>query len=766
MSDLDQLKKRLSAAFEHPDRHDAGHGTAGRDLFNLLEDDGERRFPSDPGGERGEAQPLSLWIAGGGLLVCALALSFGAQDSNLLLAGGMLTLAAIFAAYHLVERTRLSRLRRLAAAERLVQADRDWALEERHALISSIHESFGDLAVVRDLKGVILETNATFRSITGLADPTGRTCEDIGFRFESGSKPGRFVARISTGEGERIFTWVDALIRQPETGALVTESVARDITEETRSSRAAEEARGKAERESLAKSRLLATVAHDIRTPLTGLLGMADLLEKSRLGPDQRNYVAGLRQSGQVLSYLVEDLLDFATMEAGRFALRPERESPRSLIEGIVEMLAPRAHFKGLEIASFVAPDVPEWIEVDAARLRQVLFNVAGNAVKFTRRGGVSVATTLKDGQLVIAVSDTGPGMTPAEKERIFEEFIQVGSSRARASGAGLGLAISARIVAAFGGTMSVDSTRGVGSTFTLSIPVQVDPTASETVSRTGSVRNTAALVLAPKGPAGEAIARTIEALGGQCRLFHSGFDLLEQLGHGEIGGRRLTDVIVDHRLEDDFIGAASDRAEALKLRRIFLVNPEQRQARIAGPYDAWLIRPLREQSLVDVLNGRLRGLEKRGAVNDNRALGLIADLVPASVRGRIFLGEDDPVNALLIRTALEKAGFSVHHASDFDTLTELVSGADGWRPDLLLTDLGMPGTAGRDTVAELRGRLDAAGHVHVPVLVISGETGEDVRQGALQRGADLYLTKPVPPADLVAAVEKSLARHRKRREG
>ncbi len=765
MSDLDQLKKRLSAAFEHPDRRDAAEGTAGRDLFNLFRDGTEppRGFEPPP---ESDVQPISHWIAGVGLIVCALALSFGAREGNLMLAGGMMALAVVFAAYHLVERARFYRLRRVAAVERDVQADRDWAAEERRALISSIHESFGDLAVVRDLKGIILETNATFRAITDLAEPAGLTCEEAGFRFESSSKPGRYIARIGSGDEERIFAWVDAVIRQPETGALVTESVARDITEETRSSNAADEARRKAERESAAKSRLLATVAHDIRTPLTGLLGMADLLEKSRLGPDQRNYVAGLRQSGQVLSYLVEDLLDFATMEAGRFQLRPEAEAPRALIEGIVEMLAPRAHFKGLEIASFIHPDVPDLIRVDAGRLRQVLFNVAGNAVKFTRRGGVFVSTTIAQDRLVIAVSDTGPGMTPAEKERIFEEFIQVGSARSRSAGAGLGLAISARIVAAFGGSMTVDSTRGVGSTFTIAIPLETAGAQEPGRSRQGSARNTAALVLAPKGPAGEAIARTIEALGGVCRLFHSGFDLLENLAKAEIGGRRITDVIVDHRLEDEFIGPASDQAEALKLRRIFLVNPEHRQARIAGPYDAWLIRPLREQSLVDVLNGRLRGLEKRGAVNDNRALGLVLDTQPSAHRGRIFLGEDDPVNALLIRTALEKAGFSVHHASDFDTLTDLVSGNDGWRPDLLLTDLGMPGTAGRDTVAELRGRLDAAGHVHVPILVISGEASEEIRQGALKRGAELYLTKPVPPADLVAAVEKCLAGRRRRREG
>ncbi|MBB4063794.1 hybrid sensor histidine kinase/response regulator [Gellertiella hungarica] len=766
MSDLQQLRKRLSAAFEVPDhRSKAPHDTL-RDPFSLLHD-AEEPEPQIRESEA-EADPasLSLWMAGAGLLLAAGVLSFGTLETHVAFALAFFAMALLFAVYHIAERLRRSR--HVHAVKQIAEAaaDREWAAEERKALVSSIHESFGDLAVVRDLKGTIRVANRIFSEVTGEMEPAGSRCEELGFRFEPGSRPGRLVARIATPAGERIFAWGDTIIRHPDTGELLTESVARDITEETRSTADADAARRKAEQVSAAKSRLLATVAHDIRTPLTGLLGMADLLERSKLGPDQRNYVAGLRQSGQVLAYLVEDLLDFATMEAGRFELRPVPESPRNLIEGIVEMLAPRAHFKGLEIASFVAPDVPEYLELDPGRLRQVLFNVVGNAVKFTRRGGVSVSAEIERDDLVIRVGDTGPGMTAAEKARIFEEFIQVGPSRSRSAGKGLGLSISARIVDAFGGSMTVDSEKGVGSTFTIRIPVTSDIRPETRQSRSGLVRNSVALVLVPDGPAGAAIDRTIRALGGECRLCRSGIDVLEALDKGEINGRRITDIIVDHRLEDDFIGPCSERAEKLRLRRIFLVNPEQRQARIAGPYDAWLIRPIREQSLIDVLGGRLRGLEKRGATNDNRPARLPAPTPAGNSRGRIFLGEDDPVNALMIRTALERAGFSVHHAGDFDALMDMLSGSDGWRPDAVLTDLGMPGVADRDVVAELRAQLDATGHQHVPVIVLSGESAEEIRQNALRRGADRFLTKPVPPLDLVNEINAALEGCRKRREG
>ena len=758
MNDLAHLKKRLSAAFENPgpEGKPFDSGTAS-DPFSLYHDPEEAR----PQVHRDEAEPdhgsLSLWIAGGGLIICAAALSLGHREGNLMLAGGMLAIAGVFGIYHLFDRSRRRAAARVIAALREEQADREWVQHERTALISGIHESLGDLAIVRGLDGRIRMANSIYQEVTGAAAIIGQTCEEAGFTFEPSQRQGRSVARFETADGPRIFVWSDTIIRHPETGELLKESVAREITEETRSTAAADEARRKAEMASAAKSRLLATVAHEIRTPLTGLLGMADLLDKSRLGAEQRNYVAGLRQSGEVLSYLVEDLLDFATMEAGRFELRPVAESPRNLIEGIVEMLAPRAHFKGLEIASFVAPDVPEYLDLDPGRLRQVLYNIAGNAVKFTRRGGVLIAATIEDRELSIRVTDTGPGMTEAEKERIFEEFTQVGSLRARSAGKGLGLSISLRIIEAFGGSIQVESRKGSGSTFDIRFPVSLDMRHAGELPRASLCARSSVLVLAPEGPASRAIARTITALGGRCHVCHSGADIMQALASGEIGGRPQTDIIVDHRLEGDYLGACSDIATRLRLRRIFLVNPEQRQARIAGPYDAWLIRPIREQSLIDVLGGRLRGLEKRGATNDNRPVPGIARAASEKSRGRIFLAEDEPVNALLVRTTLEKAGYSVHHAGDYDMLKEMLDGNDGWRPDLVLTDLSMPGAPDGSLIADLCGRLKSAGHAHVGVVVLSGEQSESVRNTALMQGADSFLTKPVLPEKLVEAVDSAL---------
>jgi signal transduction histidine kinase/CheY-like chemotaxis protein len=517
----------------------------------------------------------------------------------------------------------------------------------------------------------------------------------------------------------------------------------------------ADAARAAAERASLDKSRLLATVAHDLRTPLTGLLGMADLLGQSRLTADQRNYVAGMRQSGQMLSHLVEDLLDYATMEAGCFELRPVPTSPRRLIETTVEMLASPAHHKGLEIASVMAPDVPDCLHLDSARLRQVLYNLVGNAVKFTRAGGVLISARMEDDHLVVAVADTGPGMSPADRERIFQEFVQVGAPGSRADGRGLGLSISARIVRAFGGSMEVDSEPGKGSTFTIRIPTDETAEVEQRAAREQAMAASAVLLLAPHGPAAEAIRRTIVALGGACLVCDGSASALDILAAAEIQGSAITDIVIDHRLEDVYLRDLAQRAEALQIRRVFLVNPEERQSRISGPYDAWLIRPLREQSLIDVMSGRLRGLERRGATNDNMPIRGW-DTVPISEsRPFVLLGEDDPVNALLARTALERADCRVLTVGNFPALLGHVSAAARPLPDLIVTDLHMPGGGFEDLVRALR-RSD--GSLSIPVIVLSGEPDPEVLASPLRSGAVAVLAKPVLPGDLARHVRAALS--------
>ncbi|MDE1159875.1 MAG: ATP-binding protein [Neorhizobium sp.] len=504
-----------------------------------------------------------------------------------------------------------------------------------------------------------------------------------------------------------------------------------------------------AEAESAAKSRQIATVVHEIRTPLNGILGMTHLLGQTKLTAEQQNYLSGIRQSGYALAQLVEDLLDYSTLEAGRFRLNNRAENLRQLIESVVELLAPRAHEKRLEIAATIDAAVPEFLDFDPGRIRQVLFNVIGNAVKFTVTGGVLVRVTLQGSTVSIAVNDTGPGMTAQEQAQVFGEFEQGGTAETRSGGTGLGLGIASRILTEFGGSLSVSSRKGAGSTFTVRFPLQLAEDAPAGQGDRGTLlARTRVLLLAPDGPAATATCASIETLGGQCRHVSSPARVQMLIDRAAGGPSAYTDLIVDHRLASDYACEPSHGP----LHRILLVNPEERASQPQDFFDAWLIRPLREKSLIDVLSGRLRRFGPRDAFADSRALPQSAD--PSAEPGLdIVLGEDDPVNAMLVRAVLKKAGHRVRLMEDFPSLMIAASGADGGRVDLVICDMHMPG----GTLEAFLGQ-HAALTAHpegkpIPIMVLTGEARSDIRQQALADGAAIVLQKPVDPRILAEQV-------------
>lgn len=756
MSDPIRLQNRLSNAFDRPRASVAD--AAGRTVLEPPPLAPEAAFEVPPRVRR--TWEFSPYLFGGlGLVASAAALAIGHEAGFYAVVGGLGSVGAGAVLLHALGRApSISEKEKVRPQDRgEARQDALWRRDESAAIRDSVHDALGDIVVSRDLEGRIVAANTVFCRLAGTGAPQGQTCEALGFSFVPAGQAGRFEVTVSMPRGPRLFLWHDVTVRDERTGVLMVRSLARDVTEERQLARDCEEALRRAEAMSEAKSRLLATVSHEIRTPLGGILGMVSLLGRTRLSPEQASYLDGIRQSGEALGQLVDELLDFSSIEAGRFKLNPLVTEIRPLIEGVSEMLAYRAHGKGLEIAVTVDAGVPEQLEIDAARLRQVLFNLIGNAVKFTATGGVLVSVALERSELVVAVSDTGPGMDAAAMEAIFDEFSQTGDAGARSGGTGLGLSISARLATALGGSLSVSSRMAAGSTFTLRLPVR-SPAGAVEDGRAARLAASRVLLLAPAGPAARATVATLETLGAHCRHVTSAVEAAQVLEGVAKGGTVFTDIIVDHRLASAFTRTVPARqpGEASGPRRIFLVNPEERTARGRGDFDAWLIRPLREKSLTDVLTGRLCGLEKRGALNDNCPLpGFAAPAPePAPATGlSVLLAEDDPVNAMLARSALEKAGHRVSHVGDFEAVLAAINEPSVRRPDLLVTDLSMPGGEGSEVIASIRAAENASGLPRLPVLVLTADKRRQAAQRALSSGADAVLEKPAAPERLVEVI-------------
>jgi CheY-like chemotaxis protein/anti-sigma regulatory factor (Ser/Thr protein kinase) len=452
-------------------------------------------------------------------------------------------------------------------------------------------------------------------------------------------------------------------------------------------------------------------------------------------------------------------------MEAGRFRLNTRAENLRQLLESVVEMLSPRAHEKRIEIAATFAADLPELLDFDPARLRQVLFNVIGNAVKFTVEGGVLIKGAIIDDNVEIAVSDTGPGMTADDQVRIFGEFEQFGSADSRSGGTGLGLSITSRILAEFGGSLSVLSRVGEGSVFTIRFPVQrAEDTAAGETDRSSLLSRSRVLLLAPQGPAAQATVATIEALGGRCRHIATSEELHVLIDRSTAGPMPYTDLIVDHRLASSYAGEPLHRP----LHRILLVNPEERASQPQELFDAWLIRPLREKSLVDVLSGRLRGFGNAAA----RAQlgGGTAQAIPEPGEDAdqstldIVLAEDDPVSAMLVRAMLQRDGHRVRWVADVPGFSEALGEAD-LHLDLIITDMNMPGGDPLDVLAALRTQEKGAGAPSMPVIVLTGDSRDEATRRAIQAGARRVLQKPVNPAMLSEEIRAVIADRDMRRQ-
>lgn len=476
----------------------------------------------------------------------------------------------------------------------------------------------------------------------------------------------------------------------------------------------------------------LATLSHEFRTPLNGVLGMARLLENTRLTAEQRSYVTALRESGDHLLSLVNDVLHFARLGAASIELSLAPVDVEGLLRQVAELMSPRAHEKGVEIAWAVPTALPA-IRADEGRLRQILLNFAGNAVKFTEAGGVLLtATATSAGRIRFSVADTGPGVAPKARQRIFEAFVQTDITHAtQLGGAGLGLAIVARLASAMDGEVGVGGEPGQGAEFWFEAPFEIAAPAT----RAAPLEGKSVAIASPNAIVRAATARQIEAAGG--RAF-AAVDIASALSGAPADAVLLIDA------------ALSGPRGALKppagRKAVVLLTPEQRdridRLKAAG-FSGYLIKPLRAASLVEqVLRaGAIETTEVEAPVHDDRIAGAVAHGV------RVLLAEDNPINALLARTLLEREGCKVDRVADGE---QAVAAAVAGAYDLILMDLRMPGLSGVEAAKALRLKGVAA-----PIAALTADAFDEDKRACLAAGMDDFLVKPLTQEALRDALKR-----------
>jgi signal transduction histidine kinase/CheY-like chemotaxis protein/HPt (histidine-containing phosphotransfer) domain-containing protein len=504
---------------------------------------------------------------------------------------------------------------------------------------------------------------------------------------------------------------------------------------------------------------LISNLSHEMRTPLNGILGLTQVLLDKNAGPEERELLEMIKASGESLLRVLNDLLDYSAIQAGKVHLQSNPFRLRRWVRQSVALHAPHAHRKGLSIAYWVAPDVPELVIGDSERLRQVLWNLIANAIKFTEEGEILVEVRARPGtsanrfHFLFSVADTGVGVPEANRTGIFEPFAQGENARPEQGGLGLGLAISSEIAGRMGGSISVESEGGKGTRFELGVELEVGAEEPSPARRFPGIR---ALLVDESPWEREVISKELAALGVEVEATASTIDARIAVEGALESGKPFSVLLLDARRLEDALSLANDSRKLARVSVVLLLLTHQRvppellrSHEIAGT----LTKPVAPIHLVRAFEILSRGdrVEKPEDVQtqgmDRPELGGV----------KVLLAEDHPINRTVVIRLLENLGASVTTASNG------MEALEHWakeRFDILLLDLEMPELDGLGVVGEIRAR-ERGTNGRFPVVALTAHAREEERDRCFRAGMDGFVTKPIAEAELVNAMRNALKSRR-----
>jgi two-component system sensor histidine kinase RpfC len=514
------------------------------------------------------------------------------------------------------------------------------------------------------------------------------------------------------------------------------------------------DALGRAEAANQAKRRFISVVSHEMRTPLNAIIGMADLLRDTALTREQADMLQTLRSSSRVMLGLVEDVLDFSKIEAGKVVLEKADFDLHALVNSTCRILAAQAAAKGLDFVVSIMPEVPPAVRGDPHYLRQVLINLAGNAVKFTEHGSVTVhvsaqAETETRVRLKFSIRDTGIGIAPEAQTRVFESFTQADQSTTRRfGGTGLGTTIAKQLVGLMGGKLGLESAVGLGSTFWFEIDVEKQPERAGAGS--GELADARVLLIGFPQPEREALEQTLAGWGATPIAVGSIEDGVARLVAEISLAKPYHSALIHSRGEDlkaaqRFRRAAPDPAPPTVLAVAHEAEVSRFEALSAG-FSAVLELPFDKRLLFNVLHSVSAGDEMREGVV---RLQDYARRGGAARKLRVLVADDNPTNREVIGKILERGGHSVMLANDGE---QALDALERERPDIVLLDRNMPVLGGMETLQAIR--LITRGRERLPVLMLSADVTPEVKREALEAGFDAFLPKPIEALRLLEEIQ------------